>query len=104
MDCNEIGTQVSKTADATKERIATATDKVTELAGKGWTAAVGAGDTIQTTAVETARQIGDAAAATYRQGLRASQFASKNTAEQPLLALLIAGAIGFSIAYLLFRR
>jgi hypothetical protein len=53
---------------------------------------------------KTAKQVIDAAAKTYKQGAQAAEYLSHKTAEQPLVALLIAGAIGFSIAYMLFRR
>jgi hypothetical protein len=104
MNSNEIADRVDNIADATKDRIATATDAVTDLAGKSWTAAVDAGDRVQTAAAEVAWQISDAAATAYRQGLQASRYVSRNTAEQPFVALMIAGAIGFSIAYMLYRR
>ena len=104
MDANGSAKRVSEVADTTKEGIATATDTVTHLAGKGVAAAVDAGGAIQAAVGETARQIGDAATTTYRQGLRASRYVGETTAEQPFLALLIAGGIGFSIAYLLYRR
>ena len=105
MDTKTMDTNgFNKIADTAKEGIATTTETVTDLAGKGWAAAVDAGGTIQVAAAETARQIGDAAATTYQQGLRASRYVSQNTAEQPFLALLIAGAIGFGVAYMLYRR
>ena len=104
MDSNEIGEGVSKIADAAKDRVVPATDTVANLAGKSWTAAVDAGDALQAAAVGTARQIGDAAATAYRQGSQATRFVSQNTAEQPFVALLIAGAVGFAIGYLLYRR
>jgi ElaB/YqjD/DUF883 family membrane-anchored ribosome-binding protein len=57
---------------------------------------------------EVARQASDQAtqAATnlYQQGSRASDFISRYTAEQPVTALLVAGAIGYGLAYLIHRR
>jgi ElaB/YqjD/DUF883 family membrane-anchored ribosome-binding protein len=57
---------------------------------------------------EVARQASDQAtqAATnlYQQGSRASDFVSRYTAEQPVTALLVAGAIGYGLAYLIHRR
>jgi hypothetical protein len=38
--------------------------------------------------------VSDAAAKTYKQGAQAADFVGRNTAEHPLLALLIAGAVG----------
>jgi hypothetical protein len=89
MDDNRIGDRVGKAADEARDRISAAAE---------------AGSTIQKAAVETAKQISNAAAEAYRQGARAGKSVSQNTAEQPLLALLIAGAIGFGIAYMVYRR
>jgi hypothetical protein len=100
MDDNRIGEQVSKVGNDVKNGIATAVETVTDLAGKTQTAAVEAAGTLRDAAIETAEQIGDATTNTYRQGMRAGEYVSQNTAEQPLLALLIAGAIGYAIAYM----
>jgi hypothetical protein len=81
--------------------IETATGTTATWSGKLQTAATEAGGRVRDAAIETAKQVGDAAATTYRQGARAGEYVSQNTAEQPLLALLIAGAIGYGIAYLI---
>jgi hypothetical protein len=73
-------------------------------AGKAQTAAVQAGSTIRDAAIETSKQVGDAAAKTYAQGSQAAEYVSRQTAEQPLLALLVAGAVGYAIAYLIHGR
>jgi hypothetical protein len=104
MDDNPTGDQVSKVGNGLKGGIATTMETVTDWAGKGRTAAVQAGSTIRNTAIETGKQVSDAAAKTYAQGARATEYVSSNTAEQPLLALLIAGAIGYGIAYLIHGR
>jgi ElaB/YqjD/DUF883 family membrane-anchored ribosome-binding protein len=104
MDRGEIGDCVGKIADTTKEGIATTTDKLTGLARRSWTAAFRAGETIQAAAAEAAKQISDAADTTYRQGMQAGRHVGRKTAEQPFVALLIAGAIGFLIARMLHRR
>jgi hypothetical protein len=54
--------------------------------------------------VETGKQVSDAAAKTYAQGAQAAEYLSRNTVEQPLLALLVAGAIGYGIAYMIHAR
>jgi hypothetical protein len=59
---------------------------------------------IETVKGTTAKQVGDAAATTYRQGVWAGEYVSQNTAEQPLPALLIAGAFGYGIAYMIHGR
>jgi ElaB/YqjD/DUF883 family membrane-anchored ribosome-binding protein len=104
MDDNRNADQLRKAADEAKSRLAAATETVSDLAGKAGAAAADAASTIQGAASETAKQVSDAAAKTYKQGAQAAEYLSHKAAEQPLAALLIAGAIGFSIAYLLFRR
>jgi len=104
MDDDRNADQVSKAAEEAKGRLAAATESVSDLAGKAGTAAAEAASTIQGAASETAKQVSDAAAKTYKQGAQAAEYLSHKTAEQPLVALLIAGAVGFSIAYMLFRR
>ena len=104
MDGNRTGEQVSKVGNNAKSGIETAVGTITDVAGKAQTAAGEAGGTVRDAAIETAKQVGDAAAKTYRQGVRASEYVSQNTAEQPLPALLIAGAIGYGIAYMIHGR
>jgi ElaB/YqjD/DUF883 family membrane-anchored ribosome-binding protein len=104
MDDNRIGEQVAKVGDDAKSGIETVKGTVTDAAEKAQTAAVEAGGTMRDAAVETAKQVSDTATKTYRQGVRASEYVSQNTAEQPLPALLIAGAIGYGIAYMIHGR
>ena len=87
--------------DQMKRGIATAVETGSDLAGKAQIAATEAGNTIQNAATETARQVGDAAA---KYGAPAAEYVRRNTTEQPLLALLIAGAIGYGIAYIIHGR
>ena len=101
MDDNRIGEQVAKVGDDAKSGIETVKGTVTDVAGKAQTAAGEAGGTVRDAAIETAKQVGDAAATTYRKGVRAGEYVSQNTAEQPLLALLIAGAMGYGLAYMI---
>ena len=104
MDDNPIGDQVSKVGNGLTGGIATTVETVTDWAGKGRKTAVQAGSTIRNAAIETGKQVSDAATKTYAHGARATEYVSSNTAEQPLLALLIAGAIGYGIAYLIHGR
>ena len=101
MGDNRMGEQVSKVGNDAKNGTATAVETVTDLAGKAQTAAVEAAGTIRDAAIDTAERVGDATTKTYRQGVRASEYVSQNTAEQPLLALLVAGAIGYGLAYMI---
>jgi ElaB/YqjD/DUF883 family membrane-anchored ribosome-binding protein len=104
MDDNRIGDQANEAANNLKSGLTSAMETGSDWAGKAQTAAVEAGGRIQNAATETAKQVGDAAAKTYAQGARASEYVSRNTAEQPLLALLIAGAIGYGLAYMVHGR
>ena len=103
MDENRISDQVSGGANEAKNGIRAAAGTVSDLAGQARSAAVEAANTIQGAAIETGKQVRDAAAETYRQGARAGEYVSRNTAEQPLLALLIAGAVGYGLAYMIHR-
>ena len=60
-------------------------------------------DAVQGAARDVGNQASQAATTVYEQGARAGASVSKYAAEQPLIALLIAGAIGYGIAYLIHR-
>ena len=104
MDDNRIGDQASNVGKEVKSGIAGAAETVSDRAGKVWTAGVEAGDTIRDAAIKTSEQVSDAATKAYKQGAQAADSISRNTAEQPLLALLIAGAVGYAIAYMMHSR
>ena len=103
MDENRISDQVSRAANDVKNGVTGAAGTLSDLAGQARSAAVEAVNTIQGAAIEIGKHIRDAASETYRQGARAGEYVSRNTAEQPMLALLIAGAIGYGIAYMIHR-
>jgi ElaB/YqjD/DUF883 family membrane-anchored ribosome-binding protein len=63
-----------------------------------------AGELVQGAAREVGNQATQAATNLYQQGSRAGDFISRYTAEQPVTALLVAGAIGYGLAYLIHRR
>ena len=90
--------------DQVKNSVKSAVDTASDLAGKAQTAAADAGNTIQGVASETVRQVRDAAAKTYDQGAQVADYLSRNTAEQPLLAILLAGVVGYAIAYMIHSR
>jgi ElaB/YqjD/DUF883 family membrane-anchored ribosome-binding protein len=62
------------------------------------------GETIQGAAREAGNQATQAANSLYQQGSQASHYISRYAGEQPVTALLIAGAIGYGLAYLIHRR
>ena len=72
MDDNRIGDRVDKAGNE-------ATQTASDLAGKEQTAAAEAGSTIQGAASETVRQVSDATAKAYGQGVQASKYLSRNT-------------------------
>jgi ElaB/YqjD/DUF883 family membrane-anchored ribosome-binding protein len=81
-----------------------AIDKAAGLARDASRAVVRASDAIQGVAREVGNQVDQAATTAYQQGARAGGYVSRYTAEQPLTALLIAGAIGYGVAYLIHRN
>jgi ElaB/YqjD/DUF883 family membrane-anchored ribosome-binding protein len=106
----KAGRIVQDTVDQSKsvlrdlqESAAAAADRTADLARKVSAPAVQAADTIQGVARDVGNQVGQAASTVYEQGARAGSSVSRYTAEQPLMALLIAGAIGYGIAYLIHR-
>ena len=85
-----------------------AIDKAAGLArdasSAGIQAVTQASDTIQGVAREVGNKVDQAATTAYQQGARAGGYVSQYAAEQPLTALLIAGAIGYGLAYLIHRN
>jgi ElaB/YqjD/DUF883 family membrane-anchored ribosome-binding protein len=104
MDDNRIGDEVSKVSSDLKEGIVGAVEKASDLAGKARTTAAEAGNTIRGAAIEASKKVSDVAAETHRQGVKAGDYLSRRTAEQPLLALALAVTVGYAIAYLVHRR
>ena len=88
--------------------VGAAIDKAAGLArdasSAGIEAVAQAGDAIQGVAREVGNKVDQAATTAYHQGARASGYVSRYAAEQPLTALLIAGAIGYGLAYLIHRN
>jgi hypothetical protein len=85
-----------------------AIDKVGGLArdasSAGIQAVAQASDAIQGAARELGSKVDQAATTAYQQGARAGGYVSRYAAEQPLTALLVAGAIGYGLAYLIHRN
>src|SRR5208282_5500407 len=104
MDDNHIGDPASKVVRDLKEGIVGAVEKGGDLAGKARTTAAEAGNTIRDAAIETSNKVSDVATETRKQGMKAGDYLGQSTAEQPLLALLLAAAAGYGIAYLVHRR
>jgi ElaB/YqjD/DUF883 family membrane-anchored ribosome-binding protein len=85
-----------------------AIDKAAGLArdasSAGIQAVAQASDAIQGVAREVGNKVDQAATTAYQQGARAGGYVSRYAEEQPLTALLIAGAIGYGLAYLIHRN
>ena len=85
------------------EAMEKATTLVREVSTAGSQAVAQAGDIVQGVAREVGDQASQSAAAVYQQGTRAGGYLSRYAAEQPLTALLIAGALGYGLGYLIHR-
>ena len=83
-----------------RQRADAAIEGASDLTRKASAPVVHAVDAIQA----TARDVGQAATTVYQQGAQAGGSVSRYTAEQPLTALAIAGAIGYGLAYLIHRH
>jgi hypothetical protein len=101
MDEDRIYEKAGEAANELKNGITSVSGTIGDLAGQTRSAVAQASETLKHSAVEAGRQVGDAAKEVYRQGARAGEYVSRNTAEQPLLALLVAGAVGYALAYLI---
>ena len=82
-----------------QETAGAAIDKATDLARKASAPINQAADAIH----GIAQDVGQAASTVYQQGARAGGSVSRYTSEQPLTALVIAGAIGYGRARLIHR-
>ena len=85
------------------EALGKATALVREVSTAGSQAVAQSGDAVQGVAREVGSHAGQAAATVYQQGARAGGYLSRFAAEQPLTALLIAGVLGYGLAYLIHR-
>ena len=94
------------TMDATLNRIALEQAKAMarDVGEQARAAAADAGATAQDLARRAREQATAASDALYQQGMRAGEYLTENVNEYPLTALLIAGAIGYGIAFLIHAR
>jgi ElaB/YqjD/DUF883 family membrane-anchored ribosome-binding protein len=91
------GAQGQPALDQGKALVQDLADRASEIG----TQAVGrAGEFIE----GVAPQAKEVASNLYEHGSQSGEYARKYVAEQPLTALLIAGAIGYGLAYLVHRR
>ena len=62
------------------------------------------GEQAQDVAGRVRDQAADTTKAVYEQGRRAGDYLSRNAESNPLTALLVAGAVGYALSYLIHRR
>jgi ElaB/YqjD/DUF883 family membrane-anchored ribosome-binding protein len=74
-----------------------------DASAAGSQAATQASEIAQDVARQVGNQASQAATALYQQGTTAGSYVGRYTAEQPWTALLLAGAIGYGLAYLIHR-
>jgi len=94
---------MTKVEDTTRDFTAKTQKFVEDAADQGRRGLAQASDAIQGMAQDVGNQASQVASTVYEQGARAKGYVSRYAAEQPLGALLIAGAIGYGLAYLIHR-
>ncbi len=85
-------------ANKTMDQVKTMARNVTEQA---WSAASSASATAQDLARKAREQVPDTL---YEQGQRAGEYLTRNVNEYPLTAVLVAGVVGYLMAYLIHGR
>ena len=98
---DQAGEQAQELAhDAMEQTSAT----VRHLSEQARAAMADPGATAQELARRAREQAAIAGDALYQQGTRAGEYLTRNVNEYPLAALLIAGAVGYGLAYLIHAR
>lgn len=82
------------------EQARTMGEQARKVGEQARSAASDAGETAQNLARQAREQASAAGDALYQQGARAGEYLTRNVNEYPMVALLIAGAIGYGLAYL----
>ena len=107
----ELADQAKAAVSSAAERTKEAADQAKDMADQATTMAkdaVGrlseARDAAWDVAQKAGTQAREAADEAYRRGERAAQDLAARVEQQPLLALFVAGAIGYALAYLLHAR
>jgi hypothetical protein len=105
---NQAMEQVKTTANQAMEQAKTTANQAMDQAKTmarniGDQAAAAAADPAAT-AQDLARKATEAGDVLYRQGQRAGEYLTQNVNEYPLTALLIAGMVGYGLAYLIHSQ
>jgi hypothetical protein len=101
-------TMIDQVGEQTQELVANAMEQtsatVRHLSEQTRAAMSDPGATAQELARRAREQAAIAGDALYQQGTRAGEYLTRNVNEYPLVALLIAGAVGYGLAYLIHTR
>ena len=98
---NQAMEQAKTTANQAMEQAKTMARNIGDQAAA---AAADPGATAQELARRAREQAGAAGDVLYRQGQRAGEYLTQNVNEYPLTALLIAGMVGYGLAYLIHTQ
>jgi ElaB/YqjD/DUF883 family membrane-anchored ribosome-binding protein len=98
----EHGAEVAREAGAhiVEQTKAQAKTMARNVGDQARSMAAAAGSTAQDLARRAGEQVSMAGDTLYQQGARAGEYLARNVNEYPLTALLIAGAVGYGLAYL----
>ena len=99
-----LADDASKLAGKAAERIDAASQQAKDMAQRAAQTAQETGEAAWDVAQRASAQARDVAGQAYAQGERTARELARRVEEQPLVALLIAGAVGYAIAYLLHHR
>jgi hypothetical protein len=103
-DSDSTGMAGPTTSDSSMATPSPAGSTASNLGEQARSAIGEAGATAHELAQRAREQASMATEALYRQGTRAGEYLTRNVNEYPLAALLIAGAIGYGLAYLIHTR
>jgi ElaB/YqjD/DUF883 family membrane-anchored ribosome-binding protein len=93
---NEAGPDVQSTLDRTRSVVQDRANRASEIGGQAMRRA---GEFIE----GVAPQAKEVASNLYDQGTQSGEYVRRYTSQQPIAALLIAGAIGYTLGYLIHR-
>ena len=93
-----------RAAQKTSERIDTASDQAKDMAQRAAHTARETGEAAWDVAQRAQAQAREVASEAYAQGERTARALARRVEEQPLVALMIAGAVGYAMAYLVHGR
>jgi vacuolar-type H+-ATPase subunit H len=99
-----IGATIEQARQIAGDTMEQARSTARNLAEQARSAIADPGATAQELARRAREQAATASDVIYQQGTRAGEYLSRNVNEYPLAALLIAGAVGYGLAYLIHAR